>query len=190
MLSSILVPSALMDPDHPLSTELWKWAASIRHLMWKSSAPLSCKFGQNSITSRDVKSTCFKGSRMSCDVANFGVFFAVILARKGHITWWMLLAEKKTLFGKHRLLLSDNWATATPPNHFRRWVLSFAFFLSLVPVIWPGLLPDSRAYQGWERVFSWPFLLQTQEISRKCSEMAPFFRRESQVVRNSGDVPF
>ena len=112
MLSSILVPSALMDPDHPLSTELWKWAASIRHLMWKSSAPLSCKFGQNSITSRDVKSTCFKGSRMSCDVANFGVFFAVILARKGHITWWMLLAEKK----KHCLENTVCYSLTTGPR--------------------------------------------------------------------------
>ena len=44
------------------------------------------------ITSRDAKSACFKGSRTSCRE----IIFGQILARKDHITWWMLPAEKKS----------------------------------------------------------------------------------------------
>ena len=44
------------------------------------------------ITSRDAKSACFKGSRTSCREIIFGIFWRQILARKDHITWWMLTA--------------------------------------------------------------------------------------------------
>ena len=44
------------------------------------------------MTWRDAESTCFKGSRTSCDVIILGIF-CQILAGKDHITWWMLPAE-------------------------------------------------------------------------------------------------
>ena len=65
-------------------------AASIRHLMWKPSATSSRKFWPETIT-RDAKSTCFKGSRTSCDAIIF-VFFQTV-AGKDHITWWNLPAN-------------------------------------------------------------------------------------------------
>ena len=42
------------------------------------------------ITSHNAESTCFKGSRTSCDVIHFGS----LGAGKDHITWWMLPAEE------------------------------------------------------------------------------------------------
>ena len=44
------------------------------------------------ITSRDAESTCFEGSRTSCDVIIFALF-GQLFAGKDHITWWMLPAD-------------------------------------------------------------------------------------------------
>ena len=51
------------------------------------------------ITSRDAESTCFEGSRTSCDVIYFWHFLGQIVAGKDHITWWMLPADKTLSLG-------------------------------------------------------------------------------------------
>ena len=57
-----------------------RWAASIRHLMWKKFRDLSRKFGQK----LSAESTCFKGSRTSCDVINFRIFWPNLGRKRSH----------------------------------------------------------------------------------------------------------
>ena len=71
------------------------------------------------ITSRDAESTCFKGSRTSCDVIIFGGFFGQVLAEKDHVTWWMLpVKKKKPKKGKHRFHM----------NFFEKFARTFPYF--------------------------------------------------------------
>ena len=48
------------------------------------------------ITSRHAQSACLKGSRTSCDVLVFGVYWASF-GRKDYFTWWMLPADGSRL---------------------------------------------------------------------------------------------
>ena len=65
-------------PKREWAQKTHKWAASIRHLMWKPSATSNRQIWPEMITSRDAKSTCFEAfsSRMSCDVIIWGIFGA------------------------------------------------------------------------------------------------------------------
>ena len=55
------------------------WAASIRHLMWKTFRDLP-----QIITSRDAKSACFQGSQTSCTEISSGIFWPNFGRKRSH----------------------------------------------------------------------------------------------------------
>ena len=60
------------------------WAASIRHLMWKTLCNFETQIWLEVITSCDAKSACFKGSQTSCTEINSGFFLPNFGRKRPH----------------------------------------------------------------------------------------------------------
>ena len=95
------------------------------------------------ITSRDAESTCFKGSRTSCDVILFGIFWPSFGRKRSH----------HVMDASCRWQYNSNLFRSTPPicNAVPCWLLSFGeretpqytsnFYCSMPPICTAVRLP-------------------------------------------------
>ena len=81
------------NPTHALRKLIWNkcasWAASIRHLMWKTLKLRNANLARNHHITWCQKCLFFKGSQTSCTEIISSFFFCRNLAEKYHIKWWM-----------------------------------------------------------------------------------------------------